>query len=110
MRKTSLTALAHRQLGLAREASSRRSALTVYGGHEHSLRQTVMALQKGEHLHEHEHPGETTVQILHGRVRLIAGPDTWDGTPGDLLALPDRRHRIEALDDTAILFTNVVRR
>jgi hypothetical protein len=25
------------------------------------------------HLHEREHPGEVTVHVLHGRVRLVAG-------------------------------------
>jgi hypothetical protein len=41
MRKTFLAALARHRVGLARQASSRRSAQTVYGGHERSLRQTV---------------------------------------------------------------------
>lgn len=35
VQKSSLTALAHRQLVLAHNASSGRSAQTVYGGHEH---------------------------------------------------------------------------
>jgi quercetin dioxygenase-like cupin family protein len=105
MTKVSLTSLARRTLAHAREASSGRSATTVHGGHERSLRQTVMALREGEHLHEHEHPGEVTVHVLHGRVRLVAGPDSWDGRPGDLLVLPGRRHRIEAVQDSAFLFT-----
>ena len=44
MEKISLTALAREQLETARAASSGRSAHTVYGGHEHSLRQTLMAM------------------------------------------------------------------
>ena len=47
MQKTSLDALAHRQLELAAAAPSGRSAHTVYGGHEHVLRQTVIALIAG---------------------------------------------------------------
>jgi quercetin dioxygenase-like cupin family protein len=103
MNKVPLTALVRDQLTLAREASSGRSATTVHGGHDRSLRQTVMALRQGEHIHEH--PGEVTVHVLHGRVRLVAGPDSWDGLPGDLLVMPERRHRVEAVQDCAFLFT-----
>ena len=70
MKKFSLTALARRHLGTARHASSGRSANTVYGGHEHVLRQTVIALTEGRELNEHLNPGEATVFVLHGRVRL----------------------------------------
>lgn len=105
MTKVSLTALVRDLLTFAREADSGRSATTVHGGHDRSLRQTVMALRKGEHMHEHEHPGEVTVHVLHGRVRLVAGPESWDGLPGDLLVMPERRHRVEAVQDSAFLFT-----
>ncbi|RVX41504.1 hypothetical protein EDD27_4047 [Nonomuraea polychroma] len=105
MTKVSLTALVRDQLTLAREADSGRSATTVHGGRDRSLRQTVMALRQGEHMHEHEHPGEVTVHVLHGQVRLVAGPDSWDGLPGDLLVMPERRHRVEAVQDCAFLFS-----
>lgn len=36
------------------------------------LRQTMVAHRAGSELHEHENPGEATVQVLHGRVTLIA--------------------------------------
>ncbi|WP_327582341.1 LuxR family transcriptional regulator [Nonomuraea sp. NBC_00507] len=100
-----MTELVRDQLTRAREAGSGRSATTVHGGHDRSLRQTVMALRQGEHMHEHEHPGEVTVHVLRGRVRLVAGPDTWDGLPGDLLVMPERRHRMEAVQDCAFLFS-----
>jgi len=61
MQKSSLTALARQQLELAHGASSGRSSSTVYGGHEHQLRQTVIALSAGQMLSEHENPGEATV-------------------------------------------------
>jgi quercetin dioxygenase-like cupin family protein len=105
MEKFSLTALARQQLDQARAASSGRSAYTVYGGHEHVLRQTVIALVAGQSLDEHENPGEATVHILHGRVRLVAGGTTWDGTNGDLLVVPDSRHRLEAVEDAVVLLT-----
>jgi quercetin dioxygenase-like cupin family protein len=105
MQKSSLTALAREQLDLARNASSGRSSHTVYGGHEHMLRQTLIALAAGQKLDEHENPGEATVHVLHGRVRLAAGDTSWDGSPGDLLIVPDSRHTLEALEAAAVLLT-----
>ena len=105
MEKSSLTALARHQLDEARAASSGRSARTVYGGHEHVLRQTLIALAAGHSLDEHENPGEATVHVLHGRIRLVAGETSWDGRAGDLLIVPAARHSVEALEDAAILLT-----
>ena len=73
MQKTSLIALARHQLAHARTASSGRSAKTIFGGHEHHLRQTLIALAGGESLAEHESPGEATLQVLVGRVQMTAG-------------------------------------
>jgi quercetin dioxygenase-like cupin family protein len=105
MEKFSLTALAHRQLERAREVSSGRSATTVYGGHEHTLRQTVIALAAGLSLEEHENPGEATVHVLTGRIRLAAGDTAWEGSPGDLIIVPNSRHTLEAIQDAAVLLT-----
>ena len=73
--KTSLTALVRQHLALAAAASSGRSAHTVYGGHEHTLRQTMIALAAGRALDDHENPGEATLQVLHGRVRLTTADE-----------------------------------
>lgn len=105
MEKSSLTALAREQLKIARQAASGRSAKTVYGGHEHVLRHTLIALAAGHKLDEHDNPGEATVHVLHGRVRLCAGEVGWEGSPGDLLIVPVARHTLEALDDSAVLLT-----
>jgi quercetin dioxygenase-like cupin family protein len=110
MEKFSLTALARQQLELAQRVPSGRSASTVYGGHEHTLRQTVIALDAGQMLEEHDNPGEATVHVLQGRVRLAAGKDSWEGSSGDLLIVPDARHTLEALEAAAVLLTVAIRR
>jgi quercetin dioxygenase-like cupin family protein len=105
MEKISLEAIAQEQVKRAAAASSGHSAETVYGGHEHALRQTVLALTAGSSLDEHESPGEATVQVLHGRVRLTAGQLAWEGCAGDLLVVPEVRHALQALEDSAVLLT-----
>jgi quercetin dioxygenase-like cupin family protein len=110
MERSSLFALVSQQVKLAREAPSGRSAHTVYGGHEHALRQTVIAIAAGRELAEHDSPGEATVQVLHGRVRLVAGDSSWEGTPGDLITVPAARHALAAVEDAVVLLTVALRR
>jgi quercetin dioxygenase-like cupin family protein len=105
MEKFSLDAIARVQAERAAAASSGRSAETVYGGHEHALRQTVLAFTAGSSLDEHESPGEATVQVLRGRVRMTAGKVAWEGRAGDLLIVPDARHALHAVQDAVILLT-----
>jgi quercetin dioxygenase-like cupin family protein len=109
MQKMSLDALAREQLEAARRSSAGRAAETVYGGHEHALRQTVIALKAGSGLDEHENPGEATLQVLTGRVTLTSGGDSWQGRSGDLIIIPDARHAVHADEDSAILLTAVPR-
>jgi quercetin dioxygenase-like cupin family protein len=109
MQKLSLDAVAREQLASARNASAARSASTVVGGHEHMMRQTVIALCSGATLDEHENPGEATVQVLSGRVELTAGTEHWHGRRGDLLIVPDARHALRALEDSVVLLTAVPR-
>ncbi|MER6328994.1 cupin domain-containing protein [Streptomyces sp. NPDC001034] len=105
MQKFSLEARAREQLERARANPAGRSAETVYGGHEHHLRQTLLALTAGTELAEHDSPGEATVLVLHGRVRLLSGDASWDGMAGDLLVVPPARHSLQALEDAAVLLT-----
>ena len=105
MQKFSLEALGRQLLERAVSAGGGHSADTVVGGHERVLRQTVVAMVQGAVLAEHENPGEATVYVVRGRVRLSAGELSWEGRPGDLLVVPDARHSLEALEASAVLLT-----
>jgi quercetin dioxygenase-like cupin family protein len=70
-------------------------------GHEHTLRQTLIAPAAGRRLDEHDSPGQATVHVLHGRVRLATG----DLAAGDLIVVSGARHTLEALEDSAVLLT-----
>ena len=109
MKHTSLPALVQEQLATARAATSGRAALTLHGGHEHDLRQTVIVLVEGRSLGEHESPGEATLQVLSGRVRMVAGSESWEGGEGDHLVIPPARHDLTALTDAAVLLTVATR-
>nr|WP_202471152.1 cupin domain-containing protein [Streptomyces sp. SID8377] len=100
-----MEALARQQLESAAAAGGGHAADTVYGGRETVLRQTVIGMTEGASLAEHENPGEATVQVLRGHVRLLAGELSWEGRTGDLLTVPDCRHSLEALEDSAVLLT-----
>jgi quercetin dioxygenase-like cupin family protein len=135
MEKLSLDALSRELMKAASAAAAGRSARTVYGGHEHVLRQTLMALTAGSSMSEHENPSEATVHVLlrggqrvwplrhltctdaemasphliapviYGRVRLVADAVEWEGRDGDLLIVPQGRHTLHALEDAAVLLT-----
>ena len=111
MQKLSLDALARELLSKATgdrtpgAVGGSRAAQTVVGGHEKVLRQTVIALAKDAALAEHSSPGEASLYVLHGRVTLTAGAESWDGRDGDLLLIPDAPHSLTAQVDSAILLT-----
>ncbi|MFG1677593.1 cupin domain-containing protein [Micromonospora sp. NPDC049282] len=103
----SLTALAVEQIAAARASSAGRSARTIQGQQTHALRQTVLALAAGRALGEHESPGEATLLVLAGRVRLSAGDDSWEAATGDYLVIPPARHDLAAIEDSAVLLSVV---
>ncbi len=107
MEKFSLTALAREHLRKAADASAGRSSHTIYGGHEHGLRQTLITLIEGQGLSAHDSPGESTIHVISGRVRLSCGENSWEGSSGDLLVVPRQVHALTALADSAVLLTVV---
>jgi quercetin dioxygenase-like cupin family protein len=40
-------------------------------------------------------------------VRLASSSTSWEGRSGDLLVVPQERHSLEALEDSAVLLTVV---
>lgn len=94
--------------GASTESAGRASELLV-GGPKTTMTQTVIALRAGMSLSEHENPGEATVLVLEGRVRLYAGDSSAEGSSGELLTVPQARHGLEALEDSVLLLTAVRR-
>lgn len=107
MKKFSLAAIARSELREAVNASNGRAARTVFGGHEHVMRQTVMALAlaQGTELQEHENPGEATILVISGRIRVSSGGEQWEGRSQDLLILPRGRIQVTALEESSILLS-----
>lgn len=106
----SLTDIADEQLAAARAARAGRAAHTVFGGQNRTLRQTVLALAAGSGLDDHESPGEATLLVLRGRVRIGTPNSSVEGAGGDYLVIPDERHNLVALEDSAVLLSVVARR
>jgi hypothetical protein len=52
------------------------------------LKQTMLALQSGEQLAEHDAPGAATLHVLRGHIQI-----------------PPMRHRLERLADAVVLLT-----
>lgn len=107
MQSISLITMADEQLTQARQAHSGRAAHTIHGGHDHELRQTVLTLIAGHELGEHDSPGEATLQVLHGHVRLNTNSTVWDGKTGDYVTIPPERHTLAAIQDSVVLLTVV---
>ncbi|MCV7279804.1 cupin [Mycolicibacterium flavescens] len=105
----SLHQLADELITAAKAASAGRSARSVFGGSGKTLRQTVLALAADHGLDDHESPGEATLLVLRGRVRLDAPSGAVEGAAGDYLPIPEERHSLAALEDSAVLLTVVAK-
>ncbi|HVT69518.1 MAG TPA: cupin domain-containing protein [Trebonia sp.] len=104
MQKLSLDALGRELLVRAAEGPGR-AGQTVVGGHEKTLRQTVIAMTAGAELTEHANPGQASVHVLRGRVTLSSGGQSWEGRDGDLIVVPDAPHSLRAEQESVILLT-----
>ena len=89
----------------ARGSTAHRAARTLHGGTGHVLRQTVIALLSASTLSDHENPGEATLQVLLGSVRLSWPDGTLDLDAGAHVVIPQERHGLLALTDSVVLLT-----
>lgn len=110
MNVTSLTQIGMQQLEKAREASSGRAAITVYGGAEHNLRQTLIAIAGTRELADHANPGEATLYVIEGSANLLWGDQGIGLNKGDYVIIPNAVHSVQALEDSVLLLTVSVHR
>jgi hypothetical protein len=87
--KTSLDALARDQLQAAHAATSGRAARTVYGGHDHALRQTVIALVQASPSPSTTAPAKRPCTSY--RAGSDSSPEPTPGTAGRVICSPSRR-------------------
>lgn len=99
-----LNEIAQRHLNEARHSGHGRSAEQLL--HQKVLRQTLLALREGAELAEHNAPYAASLQVLHGRIRVRAGQDLVLEA-GQLHAVPQERHSVEALEDSVFILTAV---
>ena len=105
MDTTALPELAGALLEEARADSAHRAGRTICGGSGHVLRQTAIALLADSTLSDHENPGEATLQVLVGRVRITWEDGSAELGTGDHLVIPQERHGLVALTDAVVLLT-----
>jgi quercetin dioxygenase-like cupin family protein len=100
---TDLHEVAGRLLGEAQRAASGRAAETIVSGSVQ--RSTVIALTADAELGEHDSPPAALLQVITGRVRLHTHDQEWVLGAGQVVAVPPRRHGLDALEDSAVLLT-----
>jgi quercetin dioxygenase-like cupin family protein len=99
-----LTALATELLDTAAGSHARRASRTLAHPVD-GLRQTVMALLAGTDLGEHESPGPASLQVLRGRVRIVAGNGSVALRAGEIAPVPMQRHGLHADEDSVVLLS-----
>ncbi|MEJ7705131.1 MAG: respiratory nitrate reductase subunit gamma [Geodermatophilaceae bacterium] len=105
MNHISLDALAREQLKRAAVSGSGRSAETVVGGHEKVLRRTVIAMDEGGGAGRAREPRRGDLDRDRGPRGAGRTGRVRQGRAGDMLLVPDQRHSLRALEDSAVLLT-----
>ncbi len=103
--QTCLTDIAVAQVRAAQQAVGRPAVRMIAGAGGSSLRSAVIGLAAGSCLDRYGRPGEATLQVLSGRVRVTNGGVWCDLSPGDHVSLPQCEHGLTALEDCAVLLT-----
>lgn len=105
MNSVNLGALIADERTAAADHPKGRTTRRVHGGDGEAIRQVLVTLRDGGALADHENPGDASLQVLEGTVRLEAGDAAWEGSAGDFLVIPDRRHNLTARGDAAVLIS-----
>ena len=106
MESTKLPYLIDEQMTLAGQgATSGRSAKTLHGGQGSALRQTLVVMLAGHRMDEYVSPGEATVLVLAGCLKLHTEDKQIVLGEGDFFVMPSERQSVDALEDTAFLLT-----
>lgn len=100
-----LEAVADELLAEAGRLRSGRSARTLTPGAGATLKQTLLALQAGQHLQEHATPGPTTLLGIRGTAILRYDDAAVTLTSGVWAPCPVGTHALEAVSDAVILIT-----
>jgi quercetin dioxygenase-like cupin family protein len=89
----------------AAEMSSGRAARTLTPAAHGALKQTLVALQAGTQLSEHETNGPATIQLLRGTATINSSQGTISLEGGQWAVIPDVRHDLQATEDTVVIIT-----
>jgi quercetin dioxygenase-like cupin family protein len=100
-----LEELAREHLVAARDNDHGRSSYLYL--HDGPLRQMIIVLTAGAILGEHNAPTAASLFVLSGRVRLLAGDGVQELVAGRAVAIPQERHAVEAVEDSAFVLTTV---
>jgi quercetin dioxygenase-like cupin family protein len=100
-----LPELATELLAALPEQPSGRLARTLTPGAHAPLKQTLLALAAGHRLQDHRAPGQATIEVLVGRVRLTVDGDELVLDAGAWTPIPDQVHGLTADEDSVALLT-----
>jgi quercetin dioxygenase-like cupin family protein len=84
---------------------SGRLARTLSPGAGAPLKQTLLALRAGHRLQDHRAPGQATIEVLAGRVRLTVHDGETVLETGSWAPIPSRVHGLAADEDSVALLT-----
>ncbi|MER3386538.1 MAG: hypothetical protein RIC81_03235 [Microcella pacifica] len=101
-----LPTMADHLLAQAAESPQRRAAQRLDLDHR-TLRMTAIGFAEGGALPDHRNPGEAVLQVVHGRVRLSDATRTIELEAGMIARIPDRVHRVDALEASVVVLTAI---
>lgn len=88
----------------AESAHGRASCAVIHGDRQRAV---LMAFTPGAGLGEHDAPPAATLHVLRGRALLVAGDEQWELSSGELVTIPQARHRVDVPDEETVLLLTV---